>query len=143
MANLDLIPKLPVLAVQAGIFVANLCIMKKLFMDPYLQVRDAQDKMTVGSQGDAARLIGEAEAVSSDIQARLTEAMRDAKSAREKVRGGALVKRQELLDSAQKSSQAGLLAIESEIRQQLDVERTKVPNTVAMLAAEVYKIALN
>ena len=143
MANLDLIPKLPVLAVQAGIFVANLGIMKKLFMDPYLKVREAQDGMTVGSQGDASRLLAEADRVSSDVNARLLAAMADAKGAREKVRAHALTTRQSLLEEAQALARQELDKVEAAIKGQLQSEREKVPNIVASLSNEVYNIALN
>jgi F0F1-type ATP synthase membrane subunit b/b' len=142
MANLDLIPKLPVLAVQAGIFVANLGIMKKLFMEPYLKVREAQDGMTVGSQGDASRLLAEADRVSSDVNARLLAAMAEAKAAREKVRAHALSTRQSLLEEAQTLARQELDKVETAIRGQLQSEREKVPSIVASLSNEVFNIAL-
>jgi F0F1-type ATP synthase membrane subunit b/b' len=143
MANLDLIPKLPVLAVQAGIFVANLGIMKKLFMEPYLKVRNAQDSQTIGSQGDAARLLAQADQVSAEINARLQAALVMAKEGREKVRGVAVAKRQALLGAAQAEVKSELDRVEGDIKAQIEAERAKVPNVVASLANEVYKIALN
>ena len=143
MANLDLIPKLPVLAVQAGIFVANLGIMKKLFMEPYLKVRNAQDGQTIGSQGDAARLLAEADQVSTEVNARLQAALHSAKEAREKVRGTAIAHRQTLLSAAQAAVKSELDRVEGEVKAQMEAERAKVPNVVASLVNEVYKIALN
>jgi F0F1-type ATP synthase membrane subunit b/b' len=143
MANLDLIPKVPVLAVQAGIFIANLGIMKKLFMEPYLKVRIAQDNQTIGSQGDAARLLNEADQVSSEINSRLQAALRLAKEGREKVRGAAIAERQALLNSAQEDVKTELEKVEAEIKRQLEHERQKVPNVVASLTSELYEIALN
>lgn len=143
MANLDLIPKLPVLAVQAGIFIANLGIMKKLFMEPYLKVRIAQDNQTIGSQGDAARLLSEADQVSTEINSRLQTALRRAKEAREKVRSAAIAQRQSLLNSAQEEVKSELEKVEAEIKRQLEHEREKVPNVVASLTNQVYEIALN
>jgi F0F1-type ATP synthase membrane subunit b/b' len=142
MANLDLIPKLPVLAVQAGIFVANLGIMKKLFMEPYLKVRDAQDRLTIGSQGDATRFEHEAEAISTDVNQRLVAAMEAARHSREADRAKALSTRQQLLDEAQAFGQGELNRVEGEIRRELESERSKVPAIVASLADEVYKVAL-
>jgi len=143
MANLDLIPKLPVLAVQAGIFVANLGIMKKLFMEPYLKVRNAQDSQTIGSQGDAARFLVVADTVSAEINARLQAALLHAKEAREKVRGTAIGQRQTLLSAAQAVVKTELDRVEGEVKAQMEAERAKVPNVVASLVNEVYKIALN
>lgn len=143
MANLDLIPKLPVLAVQAGIFVANLGIMKKLFMEPYLKVRNAQDSQTIGSHGDAARLLAQADQISAEINSRLQAALLKAKSEREAVRGAAVARRQTLLGAAQAEVKSELDRVEEEIKAQIEAERAKVPNVVASLANEVYKIALN
>lgn len=143
MANLDLIPKLPVLAVQAGIFVANLGIMKKLFMDPYLKVKDAQDGMTYGSQGDAARLLAEAESISDDINQRMIAAMTEAKNAREKVRADALARRQAILEASQNSAKVEIDKVELEIKTQIEAERQRIPNVIANLSTEVYNIALS
>jgi F0F1-type ATP synthase membrane subunit b/b' len=143
MANLELIPKLPVLAVQAGIFIANLGIMKKLFMDPYLKVKEAQEGMTIGSQGDAIRLLSQADSITASINDRMNMAMVDAKNSRELVRSAALEKRTQILDAVQKEVSNELIKVQEDIEHQVQLERSQISNVVANLANEVYKIALS
>ena len=44
MASLELVPHPDVLVVQAGVFLANFVVVKKLLVEPYLTVRDKRER---------------------------------------------------------------------------------------------------
>lgn len=142
MASLNLIPNPPVLAVQAVIFLANVVVVKKLFVEPYLQVKDRRDKITVGSKDDAARFLAEAEQISQRLNERLQSAFDAAKAEREKIRNAAIAKRDALLAAAEAEAKTHVEAMERQISDALNREKSKVPGVVQTLTDEVYRIAL-
>lgn len=142
MASLELIPKVPVLVVQGAVFLANIVIVKKLLVEPYLQVKDRRDKVTVGSKDDAVRFLAEAERVSQHIAERLQTAYDAAKAEREKIRAAALAKRDTIVSAAEKEAKAHMDVMERQVRDSLDQEKQKVPAIVKSLTDEVYRIAL-
>ena len=56
MSGLNLVPNPTVLAVQAGVFMANIFVIKKLWLDPYLRVYEKRQANTTGSQTDAEKI---------------------------------------------------------------------------------------
>lgn len=142
MASLNLVPNPPVLAVQAVIFLTGLFVVKKLFVQPYLELRDKREKLTVGSKDEAQKLLLETERVSQDIAAKLNAAITEAKQAREKTRDAALQKRQTALSAAEGDSKKLVQEVETQIKQDLAAEKAKVPAVVKSLTDEVYKLAL-
>ena len=142
MATLNLIPNPPVLAVQAVIFFINYLIVKKLFVAPFLKVKDRRDKLTSGNKGEATRMLAEAETLSLKINERLQATFDAAKVDREKIREAAVSKRNVLLESAEKDSRTQIEAVEVQIQRDLAQERAKIPGVVAQLTDDVYRIAL-
>ncbi len=142
MASLNLVPNPPVLAVQAVVFLMGLAVVKKLFVEPFLELRDKREKLTVGSKDEAVKLLAEADRVSLDITAKLNTAITEAKQAREKTRDAAIDKRTAALSAAEGESKKFLAEVESQIRQDLAQEKAKVPAIVKSLTDEVYKLAL-
>lgn len=142
MASLNLIPNPPVLAVQAVIFLANVVLVKKLFVEPYLQVKDRRDKVTIGSKDDATRLLAEAEQISQRVNERLQSAYDAAKVEREAIRNAAIAKRDDLLAAAEKDAKAHVESVERQIGDAMTREKAKVSGVVESLTDEVYRIAL-
>jgi F0F1-type ATP synthase membrane subunit b/b' len=142
MAAVNLVPNPAVLVVQAGVFLVNLVLVKKLYVEPYLRVRDRREAMTVGSRDEAARALAECDTVAQALEARLNAAMTDAKKARDRVREAALTKRTDMLSAAEAEARQAVDAVERQIQQEVATERAKVPAVVASLTDEVYKLAL-
>ena len=142
MASLNLVPNPPVLIVQAGIFLANLAIIKKLYVDPYLTVRDRRDALTLGNKDAAAAALQEAEATQQKIAHVLAGAVDAAKKSRETVRLAAIEKRNGILGLAEAEAKAVVQAVEKQIQAELAAEKAKVPAIVAALTQEVYQLAL-
>lgn len=142
MASLNLVPNPPVLAVQAVVFLTGLVVVKKLFVEPYMTLRDKREALTVGSKDEAQKLLQETDRISQEITAKLNAAIIDAKQAREKVRDAALTKRNAALSAAEGESKQLVQQVEAQIKQDLAAEKAKVPAIVKSLTDEVYKLAL-
>lgn len=142
MASLNLVPNPPVLAVQAVVFLTGLVVVKKLFVEPYLTLRDKREVLTVGSKDEAQKLLQETDRISQEITAKLNVAISDAKQAREKIRDAALTKRNAALGAAEGESKKLVQEVENQIKQDLAAEKAKVPAIVKNLTEEVYKLAL-
>lgn len=142
MASLNLVPDPEVLVVQAGIFLVALGVVKKLFVEPYLKVRERREAATVGSKDEAARALVECDTLSSQIEDRLTGTALEAKAARAKVNAAALGKRDGIVATATTEANAIVAAVERQIQAELAGELAKVPAVVAQLTDEVYKLAL-
>ncbi len=142
-AELDLIPKLPVLAVQTGIFLANLAIIKKLFVAPYLKVRAERETATQGSREEAIKLQAEAKEIEEELQRRMSEGLKQIRDQRETIRKEAMVMRQSLIEQAVKEANSWTDGAEKELSQVLQREKAKIPAVVAGLKEEIYRLTLS
>lgn len=143
MASIELIPKLPVMAVQAGVFLANCLVVKKLFVDPYLKSRAERERQTLGSQSEATGLAAEAERIAEGISHRLETSATDNHQSREKLRTSALERRRVIVSAAETESRAYVESAAREIRADAQTERAKVPGIVSALVDQVYRAAVS
>jgi F0F1-type ATP synthase membrane subunit b/b' len=143
MATLELIPKVPVLIVQTGVFLANIVVVKKLFVDPYLKLQDRRDAMTIGNQEGATKILAECETITRNVTTKLEAAYAEAAAAREVVRASTLTKKTEMLKAAEAEARAYVEAIEKDIQQEVAREKQKIPAIVNSLTQEFYEQTLS
>jgi F0F1-type ATP synthase membrane subunit b/b' len=142
-AGFEIAPNPTVLLAQAVIFAANLVVVKKLFIAPYLRVRDERDSLTVGSKDAADKAVVEAELIGKGIDERIVAASEVARREREVLRQTALEKRQALLEAAEAEGKRTIAEMEKQIQQDLMTERQKIPAIVAELSTQVYQSTVN
>ncbi len=138
MSQLNLTPDPVVLGAQAAIFLANMFVVKKTILEPYLLVRSRREASTGGSQEAASKLIAEANALESKITERMREAHRDAAQKREQIKADANIKRTTLLKEAEQFCKLEQQKIEKEIAANLDDERTRKDETIKNLSQTFY-----
>lgn len=143
MAELNLVPNVPVIAVQTAIFVTNLIITKKLLVEPYQQLRAKRDQLTTGSQEDAVALTAANEKHVQEIESRIQNAAREAALARESVRKKALDQRAEIVAAAEAAAAETIASVTKEIRADLAAQKVRVPEIVQQLTQDVYKVAIS
>ena len=100
-SSLNLNPDLAVIGVQAGIFLANMFVVKKLMLEPYLKVKAARDKSTGGNQGDASSLLDKAKEMDQQIAVKMRDAHKQAAETREAIKSAAQNKRNDLVQKAE------------------------------------------
>lgn len=143
MASFELFPDPVVTVVEAGIFLTNLVVIKKLILDPYVQLKDKRDAATTGSKDDAVKIVAECETVTNQITEKLSAAAQNAKSMRETIRTEAVKTRDSLLESAEKEAKSTVEKVREEVAKNLSEERGRVSEIVSGLSQEVYKAALS
>lgn len=143
MASLNLIPNPSVLAVQAGVFMANVVVVKKLFVDPYLKVRDARDNATQGSKEEADRLYSKSETLAEEIQQKITQASAEARQTREGIRQDAIAKRRKIMQEAESEARQKVDEVEQRIKSELAEQQKRIPEIVGQLTDEVYSATVS
>ena len=143
MASLNLIPDPMVLGAQIGLFLANFVAVKKLFVKPYLLVRDRRLALTIGSQEEATEALVETDRISRQIDQAFSDAAAQAKSERDAMRAHVESTRSSILTAAEAAAKSTVTAVEQQIRAELAEEKSKVPAVVKALTEEVLKVALS
>lgn len=134
MAQLNLTPDPVVLGAQAAIFLANMFVVKKLILEPYLSVRSRREASTGGSQNEAQTLLNEADALEEKITQRMRAAHKDAAIARDKIKTDAMNKRAGVLAQADAEAKKEQAKIMNEIEANLREERLRKDTTIKEIA---------
>ena len=138
MSQLNLTPDPVLLGSQAVIFLANMFIVKKLLLEPYLSVRSRREAQTGGSQDAAHKLSEEAKALDAKITERMRAAHKDAAQVRESIKNEANKKRADLLARAESEAKSEQEKIQSAITLNLKEERSRKEETIKSVANEFF-----
>lgn len=138
MTQLNLKPDPIVLGVQAVIFLANMFIVKKLMLEPYLSVRNRRDAQTGGNLDTAQKLQREAEELEAKITERMRAAHKDAAQVREGIKKEAMEKRASVLAKAESEAKAEQSRIETAIAANLKEERARQDQSIKSISDQFF-----
>jgi F0F1-type ATP synthase membrane subunit b/b' len=138
MSQLNLKPDPIVLGVQAVIFLANMFVVKKLMLEPYLSLSSRREAQTGGSQETAHKLMLEAQALEGKITERMRAAHKEASQIRDAIKKEASDKRAALLAKAESESKAEQVKIESAITENLKEERSRKEDTIKLIGDQFF-----
>src|SRR5690606_9318688 len=99
---------------------------KKLMLDPYLQLRERRDAATAGQKDEAQRLQASNEKSGTEITRQLEDAQRAIQSDRDRVRSVAMDKRASVMQAAEGDAKATLTAMREDLKKMVAEERTKL-----------------
>jgi F0F1-type ATP synthase membrane subunit b/b' len=139
MAGLHLVPNPAVLLVQTGLFVANVIVVKKLMLEPYLRVRAKRFSATEGSLDFAATTTETNEKLTKELELKLMSAQAEIKRDAQLLIDKANAEREVLLKSAEGKARESLGQVEAMVKKELDEERQKLPKIVEELVPVLYK----
>lgn len=140
-SSLNLSPDLPLIGVQAGLFIANMYVVKKLMLEPYLKVREARERKTGGSQGDAEALLKQASELDQVITNKMREAHKSASATREQIKSAAASKRASIVSTAENTAKKEQAEIQAAIHQNLAEEKAKREQIVAQITEDFVREA--
>lgn len=143
MSGLNLTPNPMVIAVQGGIFLSALVIIKKNFLEPYVKLRSLRDQLTTGVKGSADGLNAEAEQMASKINQSTESCIQSVKAETTALREQASEKRQELVTAAEKEAEEFMKSARDELRSTLREEGTKVEANAVTIAKNIENMILN
>lgn len=136
--QIDLAPNLSLLAIM-GIFLLNYVVVRKFFLQPISEVLDAREHETKSAESlyeDALARFNEA---TTQMEAQLHTAKRDAALLRDQFRGEAGAHRQALVDQTSAKAKDIVAAADARLEQDVVVAREKITTeseSLARLAAE-------
>jgi len=142
MASLNLVPNAGLLAAQAGIFLANMVVIKKLMIDPYLKLKDKRQALTTGGQEEAEKILKDCELKGADLEAKITRAREDAKVLRQNSKADADTRQNQTLEAARKEAAEIVEKLRKELSENLRAEKEKIPQVVQKLSEDVYFASL-
>lgn len=138
MSQLNLKPDPIVLGIQAVIFLANMFVVKKLMLEPYLAVRSRRDAKTGGSQDVAQKLQSEAQELEARITERMRAAHKEAAAVRDGIKKEAMEKRSAILAKAESESKTEQAKIEEAISLNLKEERSRQEETIRSVSDQLF-----
>ena len=138
MAHLNLVPDPAVVGIQVGLFVVNMAIVKKFYLEPYLRLRASRDTLTSGSRADAARLLYECDEIARKVQGSIEEAAASAASHREAVKAATTQRRIEIIRAAEEKARAEVEAVATRVKSEVAEQRAYLPKCVSDLTAELF-----
>ena len=142
MASLNLVPNPGLLLVQAGIFLANMVVVRKLMVDPYLSLKDRRQALTTGSKEEGEALLRECHQKNEALSQQIAKSRLEASAFRQQQCLEAESEAHALVAGAKKEASEYAEALRTELRENLRQESEKVPAIVAKLVEEVYQACL-
>ena len=142
-SGLNLTPDITVLGVQAGLFLANMFVVKKLMLEPYLKVRELRDQKTGGSQDSAQALLQKAKELDAVISQKMKDAHKGAAELREKIKSEANQVRATLVTKAEFAAKADQQALLKSISENLKEEKSRLDQTVSTISDELVRLAIS
>lgn len=143
MAELNLVPNPTLLVVQGGVFLANIWLIDKLILKPYLKLKDARDRLTVGNQDATRSIHQEIENKSKIIRERLDKALDAARLELNAARQEATKQQEQMVNMAQENLERDLDHFRTSLKITLLEERAKTSQVVEGVSSEIYKKLFN
>ena len=143
MSGLNLTPNPMVIAVQGGIFLSALLIIKKNFLQPYMALRQKRDQMTTGVKGSAEGLTQAASQMTQKIQQSTETCLLEVRKQTSEIREQATQKRVELVQAAESEAATFMAAAREDLRTTLREETTKVEVNAKEIAKNIESLILN
>lgn len=142
MSSLNLVPNPTVMAVQAGIFLANFVVAKKLILEPYLRVHRQRTKLTDGSKAEAADIIKKNDETAVEIKQQIKSATQEAEEIRSELTNKASEAKRRLISEAEETARNALEEAERVVSESLSTEKAKIPSMIKELSETIVQQVL-
>ena len=143
MSSLNLVPNVAVMAAQTGVFVANYYAVKKLLLNPYLEVYDKRRALTVGSREDSIKLVQSNSDKEMKIKSDLEKAFADAKVILETSVTNASSEKEAIISSADAEVKSFLESARKDLSADLVEMNKKVPDMVDGITNVIFEKVLS
>jgi F0F1-type ATP synthase membrane subunit b/b' len=139
MSSLNLIPDVELLCAQTGIFLANLVVVKTLFITPYLELQKKRKAQTADRQNEAKKTLESCAQQTQELESRIKAAYSQAGAESEDLKSKALAEQKDLIAAAKKQAEVALDSMRQEIAALVQKESNKIPALAAQLSKEFYQ----
>ena len=142
MADFNLVPVPRVLLVQAGIFIANTIIIKKLLVEPYLKLKAKRLDCTEREHAAATARFAALEKELTELQAQCRSRLSALAQLRRKKYELARARREELIVAATREAEAAIKEAKANLRQEFEAAQAELDTTVGSLSQEMFDLLL-
>ena len=139
MASLNLQPNLQLMLAQAAVFAANFYVVKKLFVSPYLKIKEKRDLFTTGRIKSSEISIKECRDLEFQIEERLKNSREEVVVFCEKEKQEAIKQKNVVLTKAKEEAEKVLQKMRLEIQEKVKQENEKIASLAKPLADEVFQ----
>lgn len=136
MSSLNLTPNPTVMVIEAGVFLVNFWVVKKLLLEPYLGVSAKRKQFTEGNQNQAEHLEKENLQSAQNIQSQLGLVADESRALRDQTVQEAKSKRDQIVNSASEEASKTVEAMRQELSRELTSEQARIPALVERLTKE-------
>lgn len=136
MSSLNLTPNPTVMVIEAGVFLVNFLVVKKLLLEPYLAVNAQRKQLTEGNQNQAEHLEIENQQSAQKIKSQLGLVADESRALREQAVQKAKSKRDSIVNSASEQASKTIESMRQELSRELASEQASIPALVERLTRE-------
>lgn len=136
MSSLNLTPNPIVMVIEAGVFLVNFLVVKKLLLEPFLAVKAERNQRTAGSQSQAEQLEIENQKAAQNIQSQLVLVADESRTFRNQAVLQAKLRRDQLIHSASEDANRTIEGMRQELKRELTAEQSHIPALVDRLTRE-------
>lgn len=138
MSTLNLTPNPVVILTQAAVFFVHIAIVKRLILDPYLQMINRRRAATAGKNQQAKQLEAEIAVAEAEISKRLDVCRKECGVLIEAEKKAAEDHRNKSLFEAQREAREYVGSQKRDIAEQLDREQGRIANSSGELVRDVF-----
>lgn len=142
MADFNLVPVPRVLLVQAGIFIANTLIIKKLLVEPYLKLKAKRLDYTERKQAAATARVAALQKELSELRAQRRSRLNALAQLRRKKYEQARARREQIVVAATREAEAAIKEAKVRLRKEFDDARHELDSAVTVLSQEMFALLL-
>ncbi len=136
MSSLNLTPNPTIMVIEAGVFLVNFLVVKKLLLEPYLSVNAKRKQLTEGNQSQAEHLEIENQQSAQKIKTQLGMVADESRALREQAVLSAKSKRDSIVHSASEVASQTIESMRQELSRELAAEQARIPALVERLTKE-------
>lgn len=138
MSSLNLEPNIQVIAVQAGFFLTNLVIVKKLMLEPFLKVQKSRSAVTTQVTAAAIDLKEKNAALLNKLEESLASADKSIFSMTQEIFSQAGKSKDQIIQKSEKGAREDLNQLQKTIQSSLEEQSKLIPEIARNLASEAF-----
>ena len=132
-SKLNLVPELPVFIGHSILFLANIAVVHKLFVKPYLELKNKRLAVTSGSESQAMMLINTARASALEVDVRLAAAFSETAAFRAEKRANAQLQKSKIVELAESELESEMETFKRELKEEIALKRSELSSIIDKL----------
>jgi len=143
LASLNLEFNPTAIAAHAVVFITSIGVVKKLYVDPYMKLRDKRDHATINQKARAQDLVLQNEELGSEIHAKFEKAKDEIHQVVDVKRNEMKERREEILALSNQKARELLEKVRTEIGDIMKQEEQKLTTAIPALTDELFQKTVN